>query len=154
MSFLFPRPDGRRGQFPADLFPLALTKDIGRICHILMGPRRKTRPANPVLNEHRQGGIFPLIQSTSGPIPVIHSYITIRSARTQIYVTVDIDIKQQTKPEHQCQHGGTAVGYQRQRHTNNRQQAHYHGHVHKKVQKEHGHDPHSQQAAKMMTAPE
>src|SRR5205823_10062160 len=39
---------------------------------------------------------------------------------------VDADVQQQAEPEHDREHCGAAIGDQRQRHADNRDQAHHH----------------------------
>src|ERR1700722_16061314 len=68
------------------------------------------------------------------------------------HVAMDADIHQQTKTQHHRYHGGTAIGNQRQRHADHRNEPDHHRRIDKHVEKEIGRDAESQQPTELVAA--
>src|ERR1041384_7197670 len=67
-------------------------------------------------------------------------------------IAVDPDVHQQAKPQHHRNHSRSAIGNQRQRHPDDRNEAHDHRGVDESIEKEIGRDPKTKQPSKEAAA--
>src|SRR5580704_12899436 len=76
------------------------------------------------------------------------------AAAVETGVAVDADVDHEAEAEHHGEHRRTAIGNQRQRHPDDRDQPHHHPRVDENVKKEIADDPETQEAAEMVAASE